>query len=252
MIKSLIKTSLFISIFTLFLSLPLFAMNEFELDVGKHSLTELRKIPKDNFKKSHIKLNNITSDKKLFDDNKNHTQSIGYKLLSVIHDSKYTMHTNPLIINKIEYTYAESEKKKPWQYHVYAFMEKIANGIEIIKQKDTNGEWFFVFNDLRPKYSNFRCYNIVITHNNERVKPWGEVARSILLTRLPNAQQPQLAMPIYDDKLEEDKIQDLNAQVFEMTINPSTGETGWISQEDEKEEDRRDDLREKGLDPDDD
>ena len=114
MIKNLIRTSLLISIFALYLSPPLFATDEFELDVDKHTLKELRKISADNFRKSHIKLNNITSDRKFFDDHANFTLSISYKLLGAIYDVIFTKYKNtPFVIDKIEYTYSvDGEKKK--------------------------------------------------------------------------------------------------------------------------------------------
>ena len=204
MIKNQIKIILFTLIFSIFNSLPSFAMEAlesdiFELDVANHTSVQLRQIPINNFKRSRIKLTNINSKKKFFDDDANYTQSICYKLYNVIYEMIQNSNRS-FIIKKIEYSYPQSEKEEKWQFELNLFMNRIAEGRDIIKYPGAKGGWLFKFDinypndqipnfkDLHSKNSNKKekCYNIVIIRNTERVKSIEEAVRDMNPTMLPN------------------------------------------------------------------
>ena len=166
MIKSLIKISLIISIFDLYLSLPSFAMDELNLDLG-NPIEKLCKTPANNFKRSHIKLNNITSDRKFFDGDADFTQSISYKLLSAIYDMTFTQHPKESeIVHTIEYSYPNNKKIRG-QYEIDKFMNNIVEGIKVIKRKDTNGKWYICFDDSNTIYNIHKSYNISVYRDNK-------------------------------------------------------------------------------------
>lgn len=219
MIKIIIKTKLFISIFSLFLSLPSFSMDDFfELDVGQYTTERLRKIPAKDFKKSYIKLNNINSDTKFF--------AVKQQLLGAIHEMIFTGHRPaPFIIKRIEYTYSEGEKKNDWQGNVNNFMQQVADGIEVVhKGGAKSGECIFDFGDVIP---NYKYYDINVIRNNERVESSEEAIRSLLRPKLLGNLNSDLRYPD-------------GTGIYEQTIDLDTGETGWISAE-EGEEDSEED-----------
>lgn len=222
MIKDFIKVALFISIFSLCPSLPLFAMDdEFELDVGNTPCAKLREIPVESFKKPRIKLTNITSYTKL--------SEIGPKILESIEHVISTKHNKaPFVINTIEYSYDTSKGTKDWQYHVNEFMDKIARGIKVVKRRDKDRNWYFCFEESR--YPDFRCYNIIVICNNEinyYTRQWQQREEAKLLGAV---------------------IFPSGEGVYEQVFDIDTGEIGWVSRQEEEDEERRADRRDRGLD----
>ncbi|MBL8676177.1 MAG: hypothetical protein JNJ47_01950, partial [Alphaproteobacteria bacterium] len=150
MIKNIIKTMSFAVIFTLYLPLTSFAMgDEFELDVGKTTLKTMRDIPEENFHKARIKLINITSDTKFFDNNfdektnNNHYKySIAYKLLKAILGGH---------VERIEYSYSEEKKSL---YMTHEFMDCVAKGQKIAVTREKDGTKIF---ELRSNYEVYEC-----------------------------------------------------------------------------------------------
>ena len=130
MINKIVKTILFASIFISQLSSFSFAMdNEFEVDIGKQTLKSLREIPEENFHKPRIKLTNVTSDRKFFDDADCYAQSIAHKLLNAMVNGR---------IERIEYSYSKEKKSRDPIYMVHDFMDCVAKGqkIAVIREKD--------------------------------------------------------------------------------------------------------------------
>jgi hypothetical protein len=154
MIKKIVKIILFFVIFTLYLPLASFAMgDEFELDVGKpkSTLKTMRAIPEENFHKARIKLINITSDTKFFDNNvdkktnsDHYKSSIAYKLLKAILGG---------YIERIEYSYSEEKKSLSMTHE---FMRCIAMGqkVAVTREKDRT-ETF----ELRENYNVYDGYS---------------------------------------------------------------------------------------------
>jgi hypothetical protein len=222
MIKDFIKVALFISTFSLYPSLPLFAMDdEFELDVGNTPCAKLREIPVESFKKPRIKLTNITSYTKL-------SEIMPQMLESIEHIISTKYNKVPFVINTIEYSYDTSKGTKDWQYHVNEFMDKIARGIKVVKRRDEHRNWHFCFEESH--YPDFRCYTIVVICNNEvnyYTRQW---------------QQREEAKPLRA------VIFPSGEGVYEQVFDINTGEMGWVSQQEEEDEERRADRRDRGLD----
>lgn len=126
-------------------------------------------------------------------------------------------------------------------------MANIADGIEVIRRKDSKGKWAFAFHDLRPRYKNPRSYNIVVLRNNKIVESSEDV-----LARFPQISPTILGGEIPNPQYQATQIFPSGEGVYEMTLDPETGQTGWISREEEEEEDRREERRNKGWDSDDD